>query len=97
MDIPRYWARSWRLASQTLSFEPVHGSAPDIRNEDKANPIAMVLSPAMMLEWLGEAAQARRIQEAVTRALSAGGMRLLPDATVKDGTASGGRAISAQL
>lgn len=57
----------------------------------------MVLSAAMMLEWLGEAAQARRIQEAVTRALWLGAIRLLPDGTVEDGTASAGRAILAQL
>jgi len=88
---------SGNVGDQNAYFEPVHGSAPDIRGRERANPIAMVLSAAMMLEWLGEAAQARRIQEAVTRALSAGGMRLLPDGTVKGGTASAGRAISAQL
>ncbi|MDX8354119.1 isocitrate/isopropylmalate dehydrogenase family protein [Cognatiyoonia sp. IB215182] len=34
-------------------FQPCHGSAPDIAGEGKANPIAMILSAAMMLEWLG--------------------------------------------
>lgn len=34
-------------------FQPAHGSAPDIAGEDKANPIAAVLSVAMMLDWLG--------------------------------------------
>jgi 3-isopropylmalate dehydrogenase len=34
-------------------FQPAHGSAPDIAGQDKANPIAMILSAAMMLEWLG--------------------------------------------
>lgn len=34
-------------------FQPCHGSAPDIAGEGKANPIAMILSGAMMLEWLG--------------------------------------------
>ena len=35
-------------------FQPAHGSAPDIAGQDKANPTAMILSAAMMLEWLGE-------------------------------------------
>jgi 3-isopropylmalate dehydrogenase len=35
-------------------FQPCHGTAPDIAGQDKANPTAMFLSAAMMLEWLGE-------------------------------------------
>jgi len=35
-------------------FQPCHGSAPDIAGQGKANPTAMFLSGAMMLEWLGE-------------------------------------------
>jgi 3-isopropylmalate dehydrogenase len=35
-------------------FQPAHGSAPDIAGQDRANPTAMVLSTAMMLDWLGE-------------------------------------------
>jgi len=35
-------------------FQPCHGSAPDIVSQGKANPTAMILSAAMMLEWLGE-------------------------------------------
>jgi 3-isopropylmalate dehydrogenase len=35
-------------------FQPCHGSAPDIAGTGKANPTAMFLSGAMMLEWLGE-------------------------------------------
>ena len=35
-------------------FQPSHGSAPDIAGQGIANPIAMILSAAMMLEWLGE-------------------------------------------
>lgn len=34
-------------------FQPCHGSAPDIAGQDKANPFAMILSAAMMLDWLG--------------------------------------------
>jgi len=45
-------------------FEPVHGSAPDIAGQAKANPTAAILSAAMMLEFLGEDGAAARIREA---------------------------------
>jgi 3-isopropylmalate dehydrogenase len=35
-------------------FQPCHGTAPDIAGQGKANPTAMILSGAMMLDWLGE-------------------------------------------
>src|SRR3954462_2568980 len=46
-------------------FEPVHGSAPDIAGKGKANPLAMVLSGALMLEHLGHPAQAQILTRAV--------------------------------
>ncbi len=45
-------------------FEPVHGSAPDIAGQAKANPIAAILSAAMLLEFLGEADAATRVRAA---------------------------------
>ncbi len=45
-------------------FEPVHGSAPDIGGQNKANPLAAILSAAMMLEFLGETDAATRIRVA---------------------------------
>ena len=56
----------------TALFEPVHGSAPDIAGQDKANPIAAILSVAMMLDHLGEDGAATAIRKAVTGALDAG-------------------------
>lgn len=53
-------------------FEPVHGSAPDIAGRGIANPIAAVLSAAMMLEWIGPEDGARAIRGAVERALASG-------------------------
>ncbi len=54
-------------------FEPIHGSAPDIAGQDKANPLATILSAAMMLRYsLNEPAQAARIEQAVTAVLEAG-------------------------
>jgi tartrate dehydrogenase/decarboxylase/D-malate dehydrogenase len=58
-------------------FEPVHGSAPDIAGKGIANPVAAVLSAAMMLDWLGEGECARQMRTAVDRALAAG--NLTPD------------------
>ena len=54
-------------------YEPIHGSAPDIAGQGKANPLAMILSAAMMLRYsLGLTAEADRIEAAVARALASG-------------------------
>jgi len=54
-------------------YEPVHGSAPDIAEQDKANPLAQVLSAAMMLRYgLNLAAAADRIEQAVITVLDQG-------------------------
>ena len=45
-------------------FEPVHGSAPDITGQNKANPVAAILSAALMLDFLGEGDAANRIRSA---------------------------------
>lgn len=45
-------------------FEPVHGSAPDIVGTGKANPVAAILSAALMLDFLGESAAADRVRTA---------------------------------
>jgi 3-isopropylmalate dehydrogenase len=45
-------------------FEPVHGSAPDITGQNKANPTAAVLSAAMMMDFLGESDIADRMRTA---------------------------------
>ena len=51
-------------------FEPVHGSAPDIAGQSKADPTATILSVGMLLEHLGRADEARRVQEAVAADLA---------------------------
>ncbi|NET85457.1 MAG: 3-isopropylmalate dehydrogenase [Moorea sp. SIO1F2] len=54
-------------------FEPVHGSAPDIAGQDKANPLAMVLSAAMMLRYgLDQPEAADCIEQAVVKVLDKG-------------------------
>ncbi len=60
-------------------FQPCHGTAPDIMGQGKANPTAMILSTALMLDWLADkhghepaAAAAQRIERAVDLAFAAG-------------------------
>ena len=54
-------------------FEPVHGSAPDIAGQAKANPLAAILSAAMMLDFLGEGSAAERVRAACDAATSTEG------------------------
>jgi len=51
-------------------FEPVHGSAPDIAGQNKANPIAMMLSAIMMLRYLGENEAADKFDAAILKVLT---------------------------
>ena len=77
-------------------FEPVHGSAPDIAGEDKANPMAMVLSAAMMLRiGLKQKAAADALEQAVDRVL-AGGFRT-GDLMAEGCTALGCQAMGEEL
>jgi isocitrate dehydrogenase (NAD+) len=63
------------LGSRHAIFESVHGTAPDIAGKDLANPIAAVLSAAMMLQHLGEPRAAARIRAAVDAVLRKGRYR----------------------
>ncbi len=77
-------------------YEPIHGSAPDIAGKGKANPLATILSAAMMLRYsLGQAAAADRMEAAVMAAL-AGGARS-PDLGGSMTTAQMGDAVLAEL
>ena len=66
------------IGKEYAVFEAVHGSAPDIAGQDKANPTAEIFSAAMMLDHLGEQAAASRIRDAV-RAVYAAGEHLTGD------------------
>ena len=60
-------------ATKVGLYEPIHGSAPDIAGQNKANPIATILSAAMMLRYaFALEAEALAIEEAVNRVLDAG-------------------------
>jgi 3-isopropylmalate dehydrogenase len=87
-------------ASGKGMYEPIHGSAPDIAGKGIANPIATILSVAMMLRYtLDEPALAERIERAVNRVLDAG-LRtpdIWSEGTQKVGTEAIGDAIVAAL
>ncbi len=57
---------------RTGLFEPVHGSAPDLAGTGKANPLAAILTVAMMLEHLGHREDAQRVDAAVRRMIDDG-------------------------
>jgi 3-isopropylmalate dehydrogenase len=72
-------APSADIGDEHAVFQPCHGTAPDIMGKGLANPAAMILSAAMMLDWLAErhdhagaAAAARAIERAVDRAFACG-------------------------
>lgn len=60
------------IGADCAVFEAVHGSAPDIAGQDKANPLALIMSGVMMLNHLGETAAAERIRNAYDAALASG-------------------------
>jgi 3-isopropylmalate dehydrogenase len=81
-------------------YEPIHGSAPDIAGRNLANPIATILSVAMMLRYtLNESAHADRIEQAVSKVLDQGVRTsdIWTEGTKKVGTKEMGDAIVALL
>ena len=80
-------------------FEPIHGSAPDIAGQDKANPMAMVLSAAMLLRvGLQQGAAAADLEGAVDRVLDAGyrtGDLMAPGCTLLGCQAMGDQLLAA--
>jgi 3-isopropylmalate dehydrogenase len=76
-------------------FEPVHGSAPKYAGKDRANPLAAILTAAMMLEHTGVEGAARRIERAVEECLAAG--ECTADVGGKLGTAATGDAVARRV
>lgn len=77
-------------------FESVHGSAPDIAGKGIANPVAIILTLGMMLEYLGEMKASQAVQKAVTKILKAKKVRT-PDLGGKNTTSELGDAIAAEV
>ena len=84
------------IGESVAVFEAVHGSAPDIAGKNLANPMALILSSAMMLDHVGEIAAARRVREAVHGVL-AEGKKLTRDLGGTAGTTEIAEAIAARV
>ena len=76
-------------------FEPVHGSAPDIYGQNIANPVGMIWSGAMMLQFLGEQAACDAIMNAIEHVLANGPHT--PDLGGQASTTQMGQAIAARI
>jgi 3-isopropylmalate dehydrogenase len=95
-------APSADIGDRHAVFQPCHGTAPDIMGRGRANPTAMILSVAMMLDWLADkhglesaTEAAERIEQAVDKAYAAG---ITPfELGGKNGTADIARAVMAAL
>ncbi|MBM4454683.1 MAG: isocitrate/isopropylmalate dehydrogenase family protein, partial [Chloroflexi bacterium] len=60
------------LGDNMAIFEPTHGSAPKYRGQNKVNPMAMMLSAKLMLEYLGEKQAAERLEKAIADVIAEG-------------------------
>jgi 3-isopropylmalate dehydrogenase len=74
-------------------FEPTHGSAPKYAGQYKVNPIAMLLTAKMMLDWLKETEMATRLETAIARVIAEGKVRTY-DVGGKDSTLEVAKAIA---
>jgi len=66
------FACSANMGDNYAVFEPTHGSAPKYVGQHKVNPIAMILTAKMMLDWLGETEKANRLEKAVAEVIREG-------------------------
>jgi isocitrate dehydrogenase (NAD+) len=82
------------IGADAALFEAVHGSAPDIAGQNKANPTAVIMAGVMMLHHLGEHEAADRVQKAVEKVIT-DGIHVTPDLNpnTKAGTTQMGDAI----
>ena len=84
------------IGEETAVFEAVHGTAPDLAGKNKANPMALVLSGAMMLDHLGEEEAAARVRSAVHAVLREG-QKLTVDLGGTAGTTELAEAIASRI
>jgi isocitrate dehydrogenase (NAD+) len=63
------------VGDKVALFEAVHGTAPDIAGRGIANPLAVLLSGVMLVEWMGQRAVGRRVRDAVNAVLTEGRVR----------------------
>ena len=89
-------APSGNIGDDNGLFEPVHGSAPDIAGKNIANPCSMILSTAMMLDYIGEKETALKINNAVENVVAKGKI-LTPDLGGKSKTMEMTKAIVKEM
>lgn len=87
---------SGNIGEGNALFEPVHGSAPDIAGQGIANPLAMMLSAVMMLNYLGEMEAEERLNNAILELLKEGQV-LTPDLGGNASTMEVSKAIKSKL
>ena len=97
------FAPSGDIGDEHGVFQPCHGSAPDIAGKGIANPVAMILSAALMLDWLAQrtanprcAEAAEEIEDAVDAAFASGAIRSY-DIGGQDGTQAVAKAVIERL
>lgn len=69
------FASSGNIGDDYAVFEPTHGSAPKYAGQYKVNPMAMLLTAKLMLDWLEEAAMASRLETAIASVIKEGRVR----------------------
>ena len=84
------------IGETTAVFEAVHGTAPDIAGKNKANPMALILSAAMLLDHVGEGGAAARVRKAVNEVLKEG-KKLTGDLGGTAGTTEVAEAIAVRV
>ena len=87
------FAPSANLGDNYAVFEPTHGSAPKYAGQYKVNPIAMLLTAKLMLDWLKETEMATRLESAIARVIAEGKKRTY-DMGGKDSTLDVAKAIA---
>ncbi len=69
------FSSSGNIGDHYAVFEPTHGSAPKYAGQYKVNPMAMLLTVKLMLDWLGETEDAERLEKAVSEVIAEGKVR----------------------
>ncbi len=87
---------SGNIGDKLAVFEPTHGSAPKYAGQYKVNPMAMLLTTRMMLEWLGEAEKAEKLEAAISAVVKEGKVRTY-DMGGTNTTLEVGEAVAAKL
>jgi isocitrate/isopropylmalate dehydrogenase len=88
---------SGNIGDAAAYFEPIHGSAPALAGQDRANPIGQILTAAMLLDHIGQSSAGHRVQDAVREALASGSVQIGADGCPVGGTRSATERIIERL